>query len=103
MSAVKSFLRCPGCKLEVFGTDVREEDYLDISTCCDEVCEKVWLCDVCGEREQHKGCDQCFECVLDEAVADPRIIDQCMPELQAEIAKGLAERLSPFLRKRQAA
>lgn len=92
--------RCPQCRQPV--EPIREGDDL-VSYCCDAVVEKVWLCETCGERECHSGCEICFECLLDESIADPRIIEQCTAKLQAEIAKGLAERLRPFLRERQAA
>lgn len=96
--------RCPACKAECLEGDIQHEDGLPISLCCDEIVERgVWLCETCGEREQHKGCDICFECLLDESIADPRTIEQCAPQLQAEIAKGLAERLRPWLRTKQAA
>jgi hypothetical protein len=97
---VNATYRCPHCRL--LCEPVREGDFM-VTLCCDEVAERVWLCEDCGEREQHKGCEQCFTCILDESIADPRTIEMCTPELQAEIAKGLAERLRPFLRVRQAA
>lgn len=95
--------RCPACKSLLQDHDIKHEDYLAISLCCDEVAERVFWCETCEEREQHKGCDECIECILDAAVADPRIIVQHTADLQAEIAKGLAERLRPFMRQRQAA
>lgn len=96
-------LRCPACKEPCFDGNVRHEDDFVISECCDEIVERVFWCETCGEREQHKGMDDCMECILDAAIADPRTIEQCTADLQAEIARGLAERLRPFLRTRQAA
>ncbi len=92
--------RCPQCRLMV--DPIPEGDDL-VSYCCDEIVERVWLCETCGDREQHAGCDVCFSCLLDEAIEDPSTIEQCAASLQAEIARGLAERLRPFLRQRQAA
>lgn len=90
--------RCPACRL------ICEPivDMLDlVSPCCDEVVELAVLCD-CG-AEAHSGCETCFSCLLDSVIEDPREIETCSTSLQAEIAKGLAERLRPWLRTKQAA
>lgn len=92
--------RCVCCRQ--FVEPVREGMDL-VSTCCDQVVETVYMCETCGDREQHRGCSECFPCILESVIADPREIDQCSPELQKEIAKGLAERLRPWLRTKQAA
>jgi hypothetical protein len=98
-----SFLRCPQCKCECMDGNIKHEDYLAISLCCNEVCERVWVCETCGDREQHSGDTNCLSCICDAVIADPRELEQCSLKLQGEIAKELAGRLKPFLTRRQAA
>jgi hypothetical protein len=100
---MNSYLRCPSCKGECLDGNIKHEDYMMITECCDEICERVWLCTECGINEQHGGVDQCMECLCDSVIADPREIEQCNTKLQGEIAKALAERLRPWLRQVQAA
>lgn len=95
--------RCPSCHSILESHEVKVEDYLAIGWCCDEVCDRYFACTECGQREQHRGCEECFPCLLDAAIADPRTIEQCTADLQGEIARGLAERLRPWLSRRQAA
>lgn len=101
MSRPNTF-RCPACKAECLDGDIKHEDYLVISLCCDEVCESVWLCETCGVNEQHAGCDECLECAADAFVAAPQDFIGTAA-FKADIADVLAKRLKPFLRQRQAA
>lgn len=94
--------RCPGCTAQPCDVSFDAEGY-ELSVCCDEYAETLWMCETCSEREAHAGCDQCLECIIDAVIADPREIDQCAPSLQVEIARELANRLRPFLSRRQAA
>jgi len=84
--------RCPACSALV--DPIREGDDL-VSYCCSEIVERVYMCAKCSEREAHLGCDDCFPCVLDSIIADPRYLEMCAPALQLEIAKALAERAQP--------
>lgn len=95
--------RCPQCKCECLEGDIKHEDYMVISKCCDEVCERVWFCENCQVAEQHCGDTSCLSCICDAVIADPRELEQCSAKLQGEIAKALAERLRPWLRSKQAA
>lgn len=95
-------LRCPACKEQCHDGDIRHEDYLAITACCDEIAERVFWCETCGEREAHAGCTECLECVADEFVANPADFIGTAA-LKAEIADELARRLKPFMRQRQAA
>jgi hypothetical protein len=97
-----SFLRCPACKCECMDGNIKHEDYLAISLCCDEPVERVWLCTKCGQGEQHKGCEECRECLIASIVADPRELDMCTRELRDEICRELATRYGALTR-RQAA
>lgn len=97
----KPTYRCPACAQFVEPILDKGHDVL-VSYCCDEVVERVWMCETCNEREAHGGCDDCIECTADEFVAAPADFIGT-DKLKAEIADELAKRLKPFLRQRQAA
>jgi hypothetical protein len=91
--------RCPDCKQFV---DPVGDGYWLVSYCHDAVVETVWMCIECNEREQHKGCEECWECLIASIVADPRELDMCTRELRDEICRELATRYGALTR-RQAA
>jgi len=97
--------RCPHCKTQPCEVANKSYDGIElmVSECCDEVAERVYLCVTCGERESHNGCDDCFPCVVESIIADPRALEMCAEPLRLEIGKALAARLQPFLTRRQAA
>lgn len=94
--------RCPACTMQPCSVDYDIEGY-EISACCDEYAETIYLCEECGDNTIHPGLDICFECLLKQVIADPREIDQCTDDLAREIARALAERVKPMLSVRQAA
>lgn len=96
-------LRCPACKCDVSNGDVKHEDYLAISLCCDEEVEKVWLCKTCSTREPHAGEEHCLSCLADAIVESPAELVYYGEETVAAVAKELAERMRPYLSRRQAA
>jgi hypothetical protein len=93
--------RCEYCKND--DASVFADGDLMVCTFCDDVCSRRFICDVCEEHDCANGAEQCLECIADQCVEDPRELDSCSKELQAEVARVLAKRLKPFLRQRQAA
>jgi hypothetical protein len=81
--------RCPDCR--EFCDPIRE-GYDLVSYCHDAVCETVWMCIACEEREQHCGDDHCIQCIADQFVAAPQDFIGTAA-LKAEIADELAKRL----------
>lgn len=94
--------RCEYCKND--HASARETgDGLMVCTFCDDVVTRRFICDICNERDCTTGADQCLECIADQVIEDPRELDSCSKDLQAEVARVLAKRLKPFMRQRQAA
>jgi hypothetical protein len=64
---------------------------------CDGDCDEISVCVECDYREQHDGCEVCFECLIESCIEDPAEIETCSRSLQVEIAKELVRRLRPRL------
>jgi hypothetical protein len=92
--------RCPACR--TFVEPDLDGDYM-VSHCCDEVTERVYMCMVCEFAEAYDGCEECLECIADEAIDDPNTLIACTRSVIEAVSKVLAKRLKPYLRQRQAA
>ena len=92
---MNTFYRCPSCKDELMAGNSHHDDGFLICDECDEIGERVFMCETCSEREAYSGSHDCFTCIVDSIIADPRYLEMCAPALQLEIGKALAERAKP--------
>ena len=97
----RAHYRCPSCRWECLSVEFdRCGDA--ISSCCDAVCERYYLCATCDAREPFAGDDDCIVCLADQFLAKPAEFDG-HDAVKAAIADELAGRMRGMLARRQAA